>query len=82
MEWAVGPCTSISKPINIHGPIEGDVTLFCDVTVDEKVSNRGSVTIANIKILGSVKVKSPIHMKELLSVKSRWNKGNVQKMVQ
>ncbi|KAL7537697.1 hypothetical protein ACHAXR_008008 [Thalassiosira sp. AJA248-18] len=54
---------TISKPIRLWGPAVGGkesrgVILHCDLTIDEKVSNHGSVTVANLAVMGSIKVES------------------------
>ncbi|KAL7550484.1 hypothetical protein ACHAWF_013707 [Thalassiosira exigua] len=52
----------ISKPIRMWGPTEGGtdggVTLHCNLEVNEDASNDGSVTVANLTILGMAKVQS------------------------
>lgn len=50
----------ISKPVQIWGPTGGmdSVTLNCNLTIDDEVSRKGSITLANLSVNGSVKVES------------------------
>ena len=58
---------TISKPVRMWGPAtamgggESSVTLHCNLTIDDEElspSNKGSVTVANLTVMGSIKVQS------------------------
>jgi len=57
---------TISKPIRMWGPAtatggrEGSVTLHCNLTIDDEElsNNKDSVTVANLTVMGSIKVQS------------------------